>query len=331
MKLNFKDFKNLYPNIQYWEDSLNEEEHKPSLYKTNQHENKSRKIIINNKSKSFSKNDFDDIQYWRLEMIDLAAKLIGDEINGDCMEIGAGKGLGTAYLSSKKNIKKVISLDYSLSSLCELQPKAHYNFKSTDPSKIERVYGSYNNIKVKELSFIFAFGALHNSTDLKRTFQEIYNSLSANGYLISSDMSENFSITLNEENFLTNRINPTSMNDYGKECTYRESNDYFRSIIDYIFFAKQAGFRVYPFIFDKKGIKKTPKYLNACYGEENIIKSFYPINARGRFDNTLLICYKEMKNISSSKNIEKDKIIVNNLPWKVRRKIKNTLNKFIKT
>ena len=79
----------------------------------------------------------------------------------------------------------------------KLQPRAHYNFKSTDPMKIQRVYGSYNNIKVKELSFVFAFGALHNSTDLKKTFKEIYNSLSDNAYLISSDMSENFSITIN--------------------------------------------------------------------------------------------------------------------------------------
>ena len=106
MKLDFESFENLYPKIQYWEDSLNKEEHKPALYKTSQHENKSRNIIINPKNKSFSKNDYGDVQFWRLEMIDLAAKLIGNEINGDCMEIGAGKGLASAYISSKTNVKK---------------------------------------------------------------------------------------------------------------------------------------------------------------------------------------------------------------------------------
>ena len=121
-----------------------------------------------------------------------------------------------------------------------LQPKAHYYFKSSNPLKIQRIYGSYNNIKENNFSYIYAFGALHNSTDLMKTFQEIYNSLSDDGFLISSDMSENFDITTLEENHLTDRLSPNSFDHYGKECTYRETKDNFRSII--LFLPARAHF-----------------------------------------------------------------------------------------
>ena len=58
--------------------------------------------------------------------------------------------------------------------------------------------------KENNFSYIYAFGALHNSTDLMKTFQEIYNSLSDDGFLISSDMSENFDI--NDDPVLSKRI-----------------------------------------------------------------------------------------------------------------------------
>ena len=104
MNNSFKKFKDSYPEIQYREKSLNKKEEKPASFKANQHKKKSDKIDLDSKNKIFSKNDYIDLQYWRLEMIDYSAKLIGKEINGKCMEVGSGKGIATAYLSSKKKV-----------------------------------------------------------------------------------------------------------------------------------------------------------------------------------------------------------------------------------
>ena len=81
MNNSFKKFKDSYPEIQYWEKSLNKKEEKPASFKANQHKKKSDKIDLDSKNKIFSKNDYIDLQYWRLEMIDYSAKLIGKEIS----------------------------------------------------------------------------------------------------------------------------------------------------------------------------------------------------------------------------------------------------------
>ena len=67
---NFEEFKKDYPNIEYWEKSLNTKEKSPASYKSKQHKNKA--LDLDSKKIFFSKNDYSDIQYWRLEMIDLS-------------------------------------------------------------------------------------------------------------------------------------------------------------------------------------------------------------------------------------------------------------------
>ena len=189
-----EEFFEKYSEIIFWEENLNYEDKNSSDLKKYQHNEMSKKINISAYKKT--KNDFYDLQYWRLNVIDMCQNIIGKKISGKCMEIGSGQGLATGYISSKKDVENVIALDYSISSLKNLMPKAHYELKGVDPSKIKRVYGSFDSIKEKNLDFVFGFGALHNSKDLFKSFKSIYDSLNENSFLISSDMCENFQTSI---------------------------------------------------------------------------------------------------------------------------------------
>ena len=77
-------------------------------------------------------------------------------------------------------------------------------------------------------------------------------------------------------------------------------------------------------MFNIKGIKKNPLNLESCYGINSSIRNFYPKKARGRFDNTLLICHKDKR----LKNLKENFVQENSFgrfSWKVKTKIINLL------
>ena len=91
----------------------------------------------------------------------------------------------------------------------------------------------------------------------------------------------------------TNSSSKGSNRLFGKKVSYRETNDYFRSLIDFTYNAKEAGFSVYPFVFDKDGDKKIPKKLDDCFnGPELKFLSFF---AKDKYDRLVLICSKKNK------------------------------------
>lgn len=237
------------------------------------------------------KDDLTGLQFWRLHTIDMLEKLRNKAVHGNCLEIGSGKGLASAYLSSKTAVENVTALDYSLYSLEYLLPKAHSCFKGANPKKIIRVFGSFNNIQSDEYDFVFGFGAIHNSDNLESTFNSIYRSLKMGGVFMSSDMALNPSTSNILELELTNRIVPNSKTNYGVELSYRETNDYFRNIVDYIYFSKNAGFQTTVIVFSNKGSRRYKLNLKD-FKEMGGIPMLYPAKARGRYDKFMLICEK---------------------------------------
>ena len=57
-----------------------------------------------------------------------------------------------------------------------------------------------------------------------------------------------------------------------------------------IFFSKQAGFRVYPIVWDLKSKNKLTNLKKDLNG--SFQKNFFPSFSRGHFDPLLLICEK---------------------------------------
>ena len=113
---------------------------------------------------SISKENLSDLPFWRLHAIDLFQLILGKNISGNVLEIGSGKAVASAYISTLSSVDTITALDYSYPSLQDLLPLAHYEFKNTQPKKVVRVYGSYLNIKQSDFDFIFGFGAIHMQT-----------------------------------------------------------------------------------------------------------------------------------------------------------------------
>ncbi len=300
--------KKIYPKIKIWS-SLEKDDIKPSKYKSIQHLKYSKKKIPNI-DKKIPVEDHTDLQYWRLRTIDFTSKLIKKKIQGKCLEIGAGRGLASAYLSTFKGVDKVLSLDYSISSLKVLMPTDQITMPNVNISKIHRILGSFNKLKEKNFDFIYAFGALHNSKNLEVTLKSCYDGLKLGGYFISSDLCLPANTTIHEEKFLANSINKKSKSQYNKKIKWKDSNDYFISLYDYIFYAKKVGFRVYPYIFDHNGTKKKPNNISDCFLGPGL-QIFNPFFSKGNYDRLVLICSKEKKN-----KIKKDIDIKGNPVWK---------------
>ena len=239
-----------------------------------------------------SKDELHDNQWWRLKIIDLLNQLRPDAVSGKVMDVGAGFGFASAYLTSYKSVKKVYAIDYSKEA-CKRIIKTASNFEKAIPSKLQAIHGSFDDIKDNNFNLIIAFGAIHNSPDLSLTFRSLFNKLAPNGILLVSDMCLSYNATIKDEEWATNRIIPNSKKIYGKKLRFLDTNDYFRSIYDYFFFSKKAGFRVYPIVWstdNKNELKNLEKDLNGPYP-----KTFFPFFARGHFDRLMLICEKDSK------------------------------------
>ncbi len=330
----FSIFLKQFKEIIYWEEFKSM--HPASRLKAVQHSSMANSLEKNCIFDSVSKSKLTDLAFWRLHTIDFFQSLIGKSISGKVMEIGSGKAVASAYISSFKDVQEVTALDYSYTSLADLLPVSHYQFKGSNPTKLKRVYGSFFNIKESNYDYIFGFGAIHNSPDLESIFKELYRVIKDGGYFVSSDMCEYFHTSVKDEENLTNRPIPNSEKRYGKKLIYSDTNDFFRSPYDYLFYAKKAGFRVYPIIFDVKGSKKKIKRLDEIFSKGGI-NTFYPSNARGRVDKLLLVCYKdnfsnklltEIKPANISIESSKDKLM--KFLSKSKQKVKSILL-FLKT
>ena len=66
-------------------------------------------------------------------------------------------------------------------------PKAHYELKGVDPSKIKGLT-DLSTLSKKKFRFCVWIRSLHNSKDLFKSFKSIYDSLNENSFLIFSDM-----------------------------------------------------------------------------------------------------------------------------------------------
>ena len=109
--------------------------------------------------------------------------------------------------------------------------------------------------------------------------------------IVSSDFALPFETTTIDEEHQTRSVINKSLERFNKKVTYFETSDYFRSIYDYLYFAKLAGFKVYPIIFSDSRRNKKIKNLDDIF-KNGSLNSFYPHFKKQRFDNLLLICKK---------------------------------------
>ena len=133
--------------------------------------------------------------------------------------------------------------------------------------------------------------------------------------------------TVKDEERLNNRVVPNSEERFGRRVTYLDTSDHFRTPFEYIFYARQVGFEVFPYIFDNRGTNKKPRKLGDCF-ESGVIRSFCPQNSRGRFDNLLLVCVKRDDQGAEDK-LESDYHFSFGVVERFRLRINRLKNKFL--
>ena len=186
--------------------------------------------------------------YWRGKTLNKFELFSGKEIEGTVVEVGAGTGFCSALISKRKNVKKIYALDFEMFSLEKLMPNV-FEALGAKEDKIERVLGSYDDMKLEDnsIDLIVGMGALHHSQDLKTSFNEFYRVLKPGGYVLISDPAYSNGMSLKEELNWRESIKKdgSKAKDNGDQkfrlCQW-ESN------------ALESGFEIYPFVFSKKGV-----------------------------------------------------------------------------
>lgn len=104
------------------------------------------------------------------------------KIKGKIIELGAGFGVMSSILSKRKDIIKISCVEYSMNLLTNVM-SIIFKRLCANVDKIERIRGSFNDLKFDDNTFDFAIETLafHHSDDLQQTLNETYRVLRGGG------------------------------------------------------------------------------------------------------------------------------------------------------
>lgn len=113
------------------------------------------------------------------------AKFLNLNVRGIGLDIAAGVGWTSALLSRIEGVEIIYALDISKHRLIKLAPEI-FNIFKTRSEKIERVIGSFYNIKLPDHSvdFCFVSQAFHHSSDCRLLLHEIRRVLKPKGFIL---------------------------------------------------------------------------------------------------------------------------------------------------
>ena len=194
-----------------------------------------------------------DRVHWRRQAVLRSQHIMGKPISGTVLEIGAGSGWCSSLLSLMPNVNKIYCMDYDPVSVNTLIPQVQ-TVLSADASKIEKVYGTFNDIKlINELDFIVSIGALHHSENLFVTLSECFKALKPGGWLFATEPayydSENNRAILNR--YKKEDLN--SIAKYGRRAKHEENSDHYYRLCEYTAASYSSKFDTFPFVFDIDG------------------------------------------------------------------------------
>lgn len=133
----------------------------------------------------YEKKDFSS-RNDRIQYIELAEKIISEDIEGNVLDIGCGNGYSSVYFSKNRNCK-IHAMECNPSAVKLL---INENFKRNNISKdkYELILGSFNDIKWKNyFKWVISLGAIHHSQNLIKTTKSIFSSLKPGGYFIAHE------------------------------------------------------------------------------------------------------------------------------------------------
>ncbi len=239
----------------------------------------------------------------------------GKHFCGIGADLGAGSGIGAAILSKYSTVNKVYAVDYSKEFIKRIMPITFQKLKA-DSSKIIRVVGSYNHIKLRDetLDFAIEIGAFHHSEDIYSTLKELYRVLKPGGWFVALERAHrNNRHNSYLEKTLDVELPPAMKKRYGipedKSVTRRDWGEHEYRMCDWVSLLAKQGFRVFAFNFvgidfivsEGKRLERwfAEQSLKICFGligDYLLKKRFYYIPFFSWFDptytKTLLVCQK---------------------------------------
>ena len=196
--------------------------------------------------------------FWRVETMRQLRRVSPELFRGKILEIGAGTGLVSSFLSKFDEIDEVYSLDYDAYTVEKLMPLVQWALDAKT-NKISRVIGSYNKMECGDNEFdaIVAVGAMHHSEDLDATMRECYRALRPGGRFIISDYTLTGSLTQDEYSVMMGKPLTESgaaiLADGGDTeniQTNKSISEHGRPVFVYQAAAFNAGFNVTTNLFD---------------------------------------------------------------------------------
>ncbi len=107
--------------------------------------------------------------------------------NKKVLELGAGDGWCSLFMLKNFELEELHAMEINDAAVHSLIPKV-LELSGKDLSHCTVIKGSFNNIENKEYyDYIIAMGALHHSSNLHKTFSEIWSALKPGGWLIAQE------------------------------------------------------------------------------------------------------------------------------------------------
>ncbi|GAB3034878.1 class I SAM-dependent methyltransferase [Bowmanella dokdonensis] len=179
---------------------------------------------------------------FRIDALERILKEKGIRLKGEILEVGAGDGWCSAYIAkTKKEVRTIYTMECNEPAVTKLIPQT-FQLLGIPDDKVVYVLGSFNNIVLKDkFDFVVAMGALHHSSNLKRTLSEIYSAIKPGGFLIAQEpyMADQ---TPNAFYYKQNDIEK-NFNGYGRILNKERSDTFFRKC-EYYAAGYHSGFDV---------------------------------------------------------------------------------------
>ena len=118
-------------------------------------------------------------------------------LKGVGLEVGAGCGAFSAALACAPEVERVYGVEICEPVVRDLMPTVGRFVLGDELHKLIGVVGEFDNLEMEDNSvdFVFDFFSLHHSSDIKRTFTEIYRILKPGGFIFCFDKARGNSLT----------------------------------------------------------------------------------------------------------------------------------------
>lgn len=205
----------------------------------------------------------------RLDIFPFVEKIIGRQIAGEILDVGAGNGYAGVWLA-KNRVTKVTLLECTTEAVESVIPYYVQYFNVLDVCSIQK--GTFYDLsKYKDkFDFVVCFGVLHHSNNLLNVMDNIMSILKPNGLLIAQEPYTNDNTNNKDFNDIYNMEEVFA----GKAIRHGDRDDHFFRRCEYLTAVHHSGFNIIKVCDVSKLVNQTSFY---SYLRRAVFKSLWKI------------------------------------------------------